>query len=59
MDDLTERIRELCARAVNSPEAELEPVLADLKLALQQHTQQLRQMAAFKLVPPRKNPDNY
>jgi hypothetical protein len=50
-DTLTDQIRELCAKVVNAPEPELEPVLADLRLALQKHTRQLRELAALKLVP--------
>ena len=55
MDELTDRIKELCASAVTTPEDELEPVLAELKLALQLHTRQLRELAAAKLRPLKKN----
>ncbi|MCU1297620.1 MAG: hypothetical protein JWO91_1898, partial [Acidobacteriaceae bacterium] len=43
---LTDRIKELCARAVALPESpELNEVLAELNAALREHTRRLRNMA--------------
>jgi hypothetical protein len=52
---LEDRIRVLCARTVSAPEAELAPIIAELKAALHEHTQRLRKLAAAKLL--RKNAD--
>jgi hypothetical protein len=49
---LEDRIRELCAKAIAAPGGdELEPALSELKAALHEHTERLRQLAAKKLVP--------
>jgi hypothetical protein len=46
------RIRELCSQAVSSGSSEqLEPVIAELKQALHEHTEYLRGLAEEKLVP--------
>jgi hypothetical protein len=42
---LEDRIRELCAKAVAADDArELECILTELKLALREHTERLRDM---------------
>ena len=46
---LEDRIRQLCAKAVAAPESDLEPVITELKLALHEHTERLRKLAALKL----------
>jgi hypothetical protein len=46
---LEDRIRELCAKAVAAPESDLEPVIGELKVALHEHTERLRKLAALKL----------
>jgi hypothetical protein len=44
-----ERIRELCARLVNAPDCEWEPILTDLRGALHEHSEELRHLAATTL----------
>jgi hypothetical protein len=44
--DLADRIRQLCAKVVAAPEAELEPVIVELQSALQEHLQELRLLVA-------------
>jgi hypothetical protein len=46
---LEDRIRQLCAKAVAAPESDLEPVITELKVALHEHTERLRKLAALKL----------
>ena len=46
---LEDRIRQLCAKAVAAAESDLEPVITELKLALHEHTERLRKLAALKL----------
>jgi hypothetical protein len=48
-DQLKDRIRELCAKAVSATGAELDATLAELQKALHQHTEELRKQAADKL----------
>ena len=55
---LDERIRELCAKAVTVPEAELEAILRELNSALREHTMQLRKLAATKLAGRDKPPES-
>jgi hypothetical protein len=43
---LESRIRDLCAKVITAPEPELEPLLSELKSALQEHSDRLRKMAA-------------
>ena len=50
---LEDRIRELCIRALTADDAHLEPVLSELKSALQEHTARLRRLAARNLVKVR------
>lgn len=47
---LEDRIRELCAKALIARGPDLASVLEDLKTALREHTERLRQVAALKLV---------
>lgn len=47
---LEDLIRELCAKAVNAPQCDVEPILAELRIALSEHTDHLRQLAAEALV---------
>ena len=46
---LEDRIRELCARAVTTPEPELGEILAQLTLALQEHAKRMKQNAGEQL----------
>jgi hypothetical protein len=51
---LEDRIRELCTKAVGTPEpAEFSQVIQQLREALHEHANRLRQLAAVKL-PSRK-----
>jgi hypothetical protein len=52
---LEDRIRELCAKTLIARGPELQPVLADLKSALHEHTERLRQSAVLKLVSAENN----
>jgi len=47
---LTERIRELCARAIMTPTAEIEPITTELQAALREHALFLQNMAAKSLL---------
>ena len=50
---LEDRIRELCARAVVTPEsAELDEIFHRLRAALREHTERLRQLAVSTPVLP-------
>ena len=53
---LERRIRELCAQAVATPDAaELEPILAELRVALREHVAQIKSLVAefpFKIGQP-------
>jgi hypothetical protein len=56
---LDDRIRELCAKVVAAEGDPLEPLISELKAALREHNNRLRQMAAAKLansLPPRSRP---
>jgi hypothetical protein len=46
---LEDRIRQLCADAVAASASDLEPVITELKVALHEHTERLRKLAASKL----------
>jgi hypothetical protein len=46
---LEDSIRELCAAVIAAKDRELEPALSDLKLALHEHTERLRKLAAVKV----------
>ena len=51
---LEDRIRELCAKAVSAPDsADLNEVMQQLREALREHANRLRQLAARKLRPQR------
>ena len=52
--DLTDRIKELCARAVDAPDSEWESILAELRSALYEHVAEMRYMAAENLGRPRE-----
>jgi predicted outer membrane protein len=39
----------LCAQAIAAPPSEFDPAIAELKVALHEHTERLRQLAASKL----------
>lgn len=47
---LEDRIRDLCARAATASDAQIAQILKELQEALQEHTRQLRKMAADKLI---------
>ncbi len=47
---LDDKIRELCARAVQSPNGGSEKILEELRHAIREKTQRLRWLAADKLV---------
>jgi len=46
---LEDRIRRLCGEAVAASASDLEPVITELKVALHEHTESLRKLAASKL----------
>jgi len=46
---LEDRIRELCTKAVDAETEDFQPVLEELKAALREHTERLRQLAVKKL----------
>ena len=46
---LEDRIRELCGRAVTAQDSELAAVFTALQLALREHTDRLRELAAMRL----------
>ena len=51
---LEDRIRELCAKAVSAPDsADLNEVMQQLREALREHANRLRQLAARNLRPQR------
>lgn len=43
---LEDRIRELCAKAVDAETEDLQPVVEELKAALREYTERRRQLAA-------------
>lgn len=43
---LEDSIRELCAAVIEAKDAEIEPALSELKVALHEHTERLRNLAA-------------
>jgi hypothetical protein len=48
---LEDRIRELCSKCVNAKDtAELQSAIEKLKIALREHTNRLRELAARKLL---------
>jgi hypothetical protein len=47
---LEDRIRSLCCKALTAGDRESDAVFRDLRSALHQHTERLRQLAALKLV---------
>jgi hypothetical protein len=49
LQELNDRIRDLCAKAVEAEQHELEPLFEELKSALRDHIDQLRELAAAKL----------
>jgi hypothetical protein len=49
LPELNDRIRDLCARAVEAEQHEVEPVFEELKAALREHIEQLRELATAKL----------
>ena len=53
-EDLADRIKELCSRAVDARDFEWESILAELRLALHEHLADMRQMAAENLGPAAK-----
>jgi hypothetical protein len=46
IDPIDDRIRKLCARAITAREHEVEAVLLELRAALREHAQSVRDMAA-------------
>ena len=55
IEDIHERIRDLCARAVTAEEPEVESLLAELRAALRQHALLVRKMAMRALSRSPKN----
>jgi len=54
---LEDRIRDLCAKAVSTPESpELDQILADLKRALEEHINRIRARALFPQAKERRSP---
>jgi uncharacterized coiled-coil protein SlyX len=52
---LDDRIRELCTKAVATPDsAELNKVITDLRAAMQEHTKRLRKLAVRSSIPPER-----
>jgi hypothetical protein len=47
---LEDRIRSLCCKALTARDHESDAIFRDLRSALHQHTERLRQLAALKLV---------
>ena len=47
---LDSRIRKLCSQALNAEEPELGMILEELRAALHEHSEELRKLAAAKLV---------
>lgn len=47
---LEDRIRELCEKILAAPESELEPTLVALQIALHEHTERFRKLAAEQIV---------
>jgi len=45
-DNLEDRIRELCSKAVAAPESEAEAILAELRSLLHDHVNRARSLAA-------------
>ena len=56
IEDIHERIRDLCARAVTAEEPEVESLLAELRAALRQHALLVRKMAMRALSRSPKKP---
>ena len=46
---LEDRIRELCAKALNTQAAELDQVLIELRAGLREHNERFRRLAARRL----------
>jgi hypothetical protein len=44
------RIRDLCAKVIAAPDADLEPAISELQSALREHASLLRQMAFESLI---------
>jgi hypothetical protein len=51
---LEDRIRELCGKAISAPDHKIGPV-RELQVALREHNQRLRQIAAQRLGPDKLN----
>jgi hypothetical protein len=49
IEDIHERIRDLCARALTAEEPEVESLLAELRAALRQHADYVKHMASQAL----------
>jgi len=47
---LTDRVRELCEKAIMTPTAEIEPITTELQAALRKHALFLQNMAAKSLL---------
>ena len=45
-ETLNDRIQHLCALAIMSPDTDIGPVLAELRVCLREHSQMVRTMAA-------------
>ena len=48
---LEDRIRELCSKALVADETQIDLTLEELRLALHEHAERLRKLAARKLLP--------
>ena len=49
---LSDRIRELCGKALAARNSELDPIFSDLQSALHEHNERLRKIAAEQLSNP-------
>jgi len=47
---LEDQIKDLCSKAVAANDAELRPILLELRESLHEHTDRLRKLAAQKLM---------
>jgi hypothetical protein len=52
---LADRIRELCDEAVNATDDDVASIIKELQVALREHNERLRQLAAQSLGPDKLN----
>jgi hypothetical protein len=58
LSEIDERVRKLCAKAANAPEAEAQTVMAELREALKEHTRFVRSIAGQTLTRMKKQPSS-